>query len=241
MKKVSLPVLIVLSVTLGSCVYDGWNQGISGNGNVIEESRDVSGFNGVHVSSGIDVYLTEGKDFELRVEADENLMEVIVTELKGNILIVRTDRHGIRHAKSRKAFVTLPELGELKVSSAADCVGKTPFNCQDLELEVSSAGDLTLEVYADRIFLDISSSGDARLEGRTNFLDVSLSSAGDLHAFDLIAKKAEVDVSSAGDARVFAEDEISMNVSSAGNIYYMGDAKVVRSRTSSTGDIIKKN
>jgi len=88
MKKVSLPVLIVLSVTLGSCVYDGWNQGISGNGNVIEESRDVSGFNGVHVSSGIDVYLTEGKDFELRVEADENLMEVILTELKDDMLVI---------------------------------------------------------------------------------------------------------------------------------------------------------
>ncbi len=176
---------------------------MSGNGNVIEENRDISGFTGVLVSSGIDVYLSEGSDFEVKVEADENLMEAIVTELKGDLLVVKTYRYGIRHARSKKVFVTLPELEKLKISSAGDCVGQTLFNCKDLDLGISSAGDL--------------------------------------YAFDLKAKKVVVDVSSAGDARVFATDEISMNVSSAGNIYYKGDAEVIRSRTSSAGNIVKKN
>ena len=34
------------------------------------------------ISSGIDVYLSEGDEFEVRVEADENLLEVIETEIK---------------------------------------------------------------------------------------------------------------------------------------------------------------
>jgi len=241
MKKARLLILIALSVNLGSCVFESWDQGVSGNGNVIEENRDISGFTGVLVSSGIDVYLSEGSDFEVKVEADENLMEAIVTELKGDLLVVKTYRYGIRHARSKKVFVTLPELEKLKISSAGDCVGQTLFNCKDLDLCISSAGDLTLEVDADRISLDISSSGDARIEGTTDMLDASLSSAGDLYAFDLKAKKVVVDVSSAGDARVFATDEISMNVSSAGNIYYKGDAEVIRSRTSSAGNIVKKN
>lgn len=241
MKRVSLLIMIFLSVTLGSCVFDDWDQGVSGNGNVIEESRDISGFKGVLVSSGIDVYLSEGNDFKVMVEADENLMEVILTELKGSMLFVGTERYGIRRARSKKVFVTLPELEKLKISSAGDCVGQTPFNCKDLDLSISSAGDLSLEVNADRIFLDLNSSGDARIEGTANLLKVSLSSAGDLNAFDLKAKKVDVDVSSAGSASVFATDEISMNVSSAGKIYYMGDAEVIRSRTSSAGDIIKKN
>ncbi|MCK5135740.1 MAG: DUF2807 domain-containing protein [Bacteroidales bacterium] len=241
MKKTTLLLFGILSVALGSCVINGWNKSVSGNGNVTEETRDISGFAGVHVSSGIDVYLSEGKDFEVRVEADENLMDVIITELKGNILVVKTEQYGIRHAKSKKVHVTLPELEVLKISSAGDCVGQTSFSCDDLKLDISSAGDLSLEVEADRIYLDISSSGDARISGKTNILDVSLSSAGDLHAFDLIAKKVDVSVSSAGDARVHATEEISMNVSSAGNIYYRGDARVTHSRSSSAGDIIKKD
>ncbi|MCF8345619.1 MAG: hypothetical protein K9G38_00295 [Bacteroidales bacterium] len=47
-------------------------------------------------------------------------------------------------------------------------------------------------------------------------------------------------MSSAGNARVTANKEISMSATSAGNIYYKGDAVVLRSRTSSAGNIVKK-
>jgi len=240
MKKAAF-LSIVLVISLSSCYFDGWGTGISGNGNVVEETRDVSGFTGVEVSTGIDVYLTQGDEFEVVVEADENLQEVILTELKGDRLVVRTDHVNIRSAKSKKVHISLPELTELKISSAGDCVGQTPFNCEDLRVSISSAGDLTLEVEANRIDLDISSSGDARISGSAGVFDASLSSAGDLHAFDLVAGKVEVNVSSAGDARVHATEEITMTASSAGNIYYRGDAQVVRSNSSSAGSIVHKD
>jgi hypothetical protein len=240
MKKLALFSLAVM-FSLSSCYFDGWNQSISGNGRVVEETRDISGFTGVHVSSGIDVYLSQGSSFEVTVEADENLQEVILTELDGKVLVVGTDRVNIRNAKSKKVHVTLPELNSLKISSAGDCVGQNPFDCRDLRISISSAGDLTLEVNADRIDLDISSSGDARLSGSADVFDVTLSSAGDLHAFDLIAAEVDVNVSSAGDARVHATEEIHMNASSAGNIYYRGDARVVHSSSSSAGSIIHRD
>ena len=240
MKNLAFLFVAVL-LALPSCIIDGWDQGISGNGRVVEETRDISGFTGVHVSSGIDVYLSQGDEFEVVVEADENLQDVIVTEVNGNMLVVKTDHVSIRSAKSKIVHVTLPELSELKISSAGDCVGQNPFSCGDLRLSISSAGDLSLEVDADRIDLDISSSGDARLAGSADEFNVRLSSAGDLNAFDLVAAKVDVDVSSAGDARVHATEEISMNASSAGNIYYRGDARVVHSRSSSAGDIVHRD
>ncbi len=239
MKKAAF-LSIVLVLSLSSCYFDGWGTGISGNGNVVEETRDISGFIGVEVSTGIDVYLTQGDEFEVMVEADENLQDVILTELKGDRLVVRTDHRNIRNAKSKKVHISLPELSELKISSAGDCVGQTPFQCEDLRLSISSAGDLTLEVEADRIDLDISSSGDARISGSAAEFDASLSSAGDLNAFDLVAGIVDVSVSSAGNASVHATEEISMSASSAGNIYYRGDARVVHSNSSSAGNIAHK-
>jgi hypothetical protein len=239
MKK-SAFLLIIVALLVNSCIIDGWNNGISGNGNVEEESRDVSGFSGVHASTGIDVFISQGSGFDVKVEADENLLEVILTELNGNMLVIKTDRVNIRSAKSKKVYVTMPKLEELKISSAGDCKGMTPFNCDDLRVSISSAGDLKLDVEANRIDINISSSGDATLTGRTGVLDANLSSAGDLHAFDLIAETVSVDVSSAGDARVHASEEISMNASSAGNIYYKGGAEVVHSRSSSAGNIISR-
>ena len=240
MKKSTLVLFAILALGATSCVFDGFTNTITGNGRVVEESRDISGFTGGLVSSGIDVYLSEGNDFEVRVEADENLIDVIETTMNGSMLEVGTDRVNIRNAKSKKVYISLPELSALKISSAGDCKGQTLFHCDDLDLSVSSAGDLNLEVKARRIDLDISSSGDVKLAGETEDFVVSLSSAGDLYAFDLQAGNVEVNVSSAGDARVYATEEISMSASSAGNIYYKGDAKVIRSSTSSAGDIVKK-
>lgn len=240
-KTLVTTLLITIAFTMGSCYLDGWNHGITGNGNVREETRDADGFSGIHVSTGIDVYLSEGTDFSVVVEADENLLDVILTEVKGDMLEVRTDHVNIRRARSKRVHVTLPELKEVKISSAGDLEGQTLFHCRNLRLEVSSAGDLLLEVEAREIDLNISSSGDIRLAGSADFLDASLSSAGDLDAGDLVARKVEVDVSSAGDARVHATDEISMNASSAGNIYYSGDPRVIRSKSSSAGDIIKRD
>jgi adhesin HecA-like repeat protein len=231
----------ILLMFLSSCVINGWDQVISGNGHVVTKSREISGFTGIHISSGIDVWLSQGSEFEVTVEADENLHDVIVTEINGDLLVVKTDHVNIQNAKSKIVHITLPELTELKISSAGDCVGQTPFNCNDLRISISSAGDLTLEVEAGKIDLDISSSGDATLSGSANVFNVGLSSAGDLNAFDLIAAKVDVDVSSAGDARVHATEELTMNASSAGNIYYRGDAKIQHSRTSSAGDIIRRD
>jgi len=239
MKKAAF-LSLVLVLSLSSCYFDGWGTGISGNGNVVEETRDISGFIAVEVSTGIDVYLTQGDGFEVMVEADENLQDVILTEVEGDRLVVRTDRTNIRNAKSKKVHISLPELSELKISSAGDCVGQTPFQCEDLRLSISSAGDLTLEVEADRIDLDISSSGNARISGSAAEFDASLSSAGDLDAFDLVAGIVDVSVSSAGNASVHATEEISMSASSAGNIYYRGDARVVHSNSSSAGNIVHK-
>lgn len=241
MKKASLLLFVILAFVSTSCIIEGFNNGISGNGNVVEETRDISGFTGVKLSSGIDVILSEGDHFEVRVEADENLIDVIETSLNGKMLVVGTENVNIRNAKSKKVHVTLPKLSALKISSAGDCRGKTLFHCDDLELGISSAGDLTLEVEARRIDLGISSSGDAKLAGKADVFNASLSSAGDLSAFDLIAGEVKVDVSSAGDARVYATDEISMSASSAGSIYYKGDAQVIRSSKSSAGDIVKKD
>ena len=236
MKKLTFLIVAIL-LALPSCIIDGWDQGISGNGKVVEKIRDIDGFTGLKVSSGIDVYLSQGSSFEVKVEADENLHEVILTELDGKMLVVKTERVNIRKAKSKKVHVTLPELTALKISSAGDCVGQTSFICDDLSLSISSAGNLSLEVEAGRIDLDISSSGDADISGTADEFNVSLSSAGDLNAFDLLAAKVDVNVSSAGDARVHATEEISMSASSAGNIYYRGDARVMHSQSSSAGNI----
>jgi hypothetical protein len=238
MKRVVVLTVLFTALMFQSCIFGDWNHGVSGDGNVITEEVNVSGFTGVHVSAGIDVTIAQG-DFSVEVVADENLHEYIIVEKVGKMLKIGSERN-IYRAKSKVVHVILPELTDLKISSAGDMESEADFKCENLNIDISSAGDLNLGVDANDISLSISSSGDCDLWGSVNSLDARLSSAGDLNAFELEADYVSVKVSSAGDASVTANKEIDMSASSAGSIYYKGDAKVTRSSTSSAGSIHKR-
>jgi len=238
MKKIAVFAVLAIAFTIPSCIIGDWDNGVRGEGNVTTEVINVDDFTGVHASSGIDVTISQG-EFSVEVVADENLHEYINVEREGRMLKIGTERN-IYRAESKVVHVSLPELTDLKISSAGDIEAKTDFECEDLDIQISSAGDLELGVTADEIDLSISSSGDCDIWGRTEYFDAHLSSAGDLNAFELEADYVKVSVSSAGDARVFANKEIEMTASSAGSIYYKGDPVVKRSSKSSAGSIVKK-
>ena len=238
MKQLQYTILVFLIIGSSSCFISP-HETIYGSGNVVTEERDIGEFTGLKVSSGIDVVIRQGNEISLELEADDNLHEAIITEVVDNTLKIYT-RKNIRKARSKKVFLVYEDLNTIRISSAGDVTGENTLQTKRLDIDLSSAGDLTLDVEAENISCDISSSGDARLSGSTEVLVVSLSSAGDLHAYELITKKAEVSCSSAGNARVYASEEFNLRSSSAGSIYYKGDGRVANSHTSSAGSIVKK-
>lgn len=211
---------------------------VTGDGNVVTEVRNVSDFTGISVSSGIDVYLTQGDQTEVIVEADQNLQELIITEVMGSVLHMKSEKN-IRMAESKKVWVTCPVVNRIDISSAGDVNGENPIKTDKLDIDMSSAGDLHMEIEADEVSIDISSAGNVYLMGTAGSIQADLSSAGDLDAYDLIAKSADITVSSAGSAKVHVTDEASFRSSSAGDINFRGDPKILEMNSSSAGSINK--
>ena len=238
MRLIQYTMLTLLIAGSSSC-YFSTQESIYGSGNVVSEERDVEDFTGLSVRTGIDVIMRQGQENSLELEADDNLHEVIITEVVDNTLKIYT-RKNIRRARSKTIYLVYKELDNIRISSAGDVTGENTLKTDHLSIDLSSAGDLVLDVEAETVECDISSSGDAKLSGKADMLIASLSSAGDLHAYDLITRKVEVSCSSAGDARVYATEEFNLRSSSAGSIYYKGEGDLVNSRTSSAGSIVRK-
>jgi hypothetical protein len=233
-----LSFIIIPLLFLNSCYLD-FRETVFGNGKVETEARPAASFNRLKVSSGIDVFITQGDEESIKVIADENLLEYIKTEITDNTLEIYTEAI-ILKAESKEVHLVFKQLGEIDISSAGDVDGTNRIKADDLNLDLSSAGDLVIDVEATRINCNISSAGDARLSGTVDELEADLSSAGDLYAWDLVARKAHVNVSSAGNARIYATEDADLSSSSAGNIYYKGDPKTINTNKSSAGSIIKK-
>lgn len=231
--------IVTICFGITSCMQGQIRKTVRGNGDVVKKERTAASFNGIRVSTGIDVYLKQGDTESLAVEADENLHEYIITEVKAGILHVYTDAN-IREAKMKRVYVTMKEVTSLKTSSAGDIIGETPVKGTDIELSASSAGNIKLEVYAKKLEINISSSGDITLSGEAESLNADLSSAGDLEAFNLQVKEADISASSAGDARINVSEKINARASSAGDITYCGDPKYVDASSSSAGGIHRR-
>ncbi len=239
MKALSFLVAILLPLVFaGSCYFDNIET-IAGNGNVITQERKVSDFSGLKVSNAIDVIITQSDKAAITVKADENLMDWIKTEVVNNELKIYTDKN-IRSVKEKKVYVSFRKLNEIDISSASEVSGENTLVTDNLDIEVSSAGGLSLAVEADKVNIDISSAGHARLSGKTNNLKAELNQGSDLNAFELEAKIGDISASSAADARVFITEEASFKCSSAGHIEYQGEPRLKNISTSSAGSVNKK-
>ena len=240
-KMKSLRILMIAVICLGvtSCLNAQFRKTVKGDGNVVKKERTATPFDGLRVSTGIDVYLKQGDKESITLEADENLHEYIITEIKDGVLHVYTDAN-IWSAKMKRVYVTMKNVTSLRTSSAGDIIGETPVKGTDIEISVSSAGNIRLEVFARELEVSISSSGDVSLSGEAETLNADLSSAGDLEAYNLKVKNADISVSSAGDAKVSVSEKIKARASSAGDISYQGDPKYVDAHSSSAGGIHRK-
>jgi hypothetical protein len=239
MKSLKFLTFAILIIVITSCMSAQSWKTVYGNKKVVTKERKTDSFTGIKVSSGIDVYLKQGNNEAVSVEADENLHEYIITEVRGGILDVYSE-YNIRDAERKRVYVTIKEVNSVRTTSAGDVFGETPIKSESLELSASSAGNIKLEVNAKDIDINISSSGDMTISGETDMLKADLSSAGDLNAYDLKAREADVSVSSAGDADIYATEKITARASSAGDVNYKGDPKYVDAHSSSAGGIHKR-
>jgi len=237
--KTRILISMLLVFAIHSCTIGQIKPKVTGSGKVETKERKASYFNSIKVSTGIDVYLTQGDKESITVEADDNLHEYIRTEIKNNTLKVYSDAN-IRKAKAKKVYVTIKDVEKISASSAGDVFGENTIKTGELYLSVSSAGDIKLSIEVNILNCDISSSGDISLKGVTDELNADLSSAGDLNAYDLKTRVATVSTSSAGDAKIFVTEKLKARASSAGDIYFMGDPKQVDGQSSSAGGIHKK-
>lgn len=239
MKNVKYIMVTIFCLVITTGINGHIRRTVYGNNHVIKKEREAGKFTGLKVSSGIDVYLKQTDDESIVVEADENLHEYILTEIRSGILNIYTDAN-IREAEKKVVYITMKDITSLSTSSAGDIIGETPVRTQNLELSASSAGDIKLEVYTREIEAKISSSGDVTLTGESDIMNANLSSAGDLNAYGLEVREADISASSAGDADVTVSERLRARASSAGDINYRGNPKYIDAHSSSAGGINRK-
>ncbi|GET32730.1 lipoprotein [Prolixibacter bellariivorans] len=230
--------LMLVSFSLSAQSFWNWG-GVKGNGNVVKVDRHLTGFDEISVSSGLDLYISQGDNESVVVEADENLQDIIMTKVDGNRLKLYVDK-SIRNAKAMKVHVTVKDLKELRASAGSDVVSQTGLTVSSLEIGVSSGSDVKMEVYADQLSGGTSSGSDLTLRGKAKNFHADSSSGSDINAYDLTAEDCTAEASSGSDIRLTVNGNFEAHASSGADIYYKGTPTSINTHSSSGGDVNKR-
>jgi len=264
MKRQMVFILLVLALVFyvqgcyGPCEAKWSRSRIRGSGDVISEEREIDGIHGVKLATIGNLFIEIGDKEELIIEAEDNLLDYIETDVRRGILKIDNRRNAnLSPRRQIRYYLTVKELDEIAISSSGNI--KAPdlkarrfaidisssgdlemgaLEATDLEVNISSSGDIEIEkLHAGTLEVDISSSGNLVIDGgEVEDQDISITSSGDYKARNLESREARVRVSSSGNATVRVSDYLDAQTSSSGDIYYYGNPDVDE-HSSSSGDI----
>jgi Putative auto-transporter adhesin, head GIN domain len=199
-----------------------------GSGNLITETRDVSGFDMVEFSGTGDVEIIQDGTESITIETDDDVMPYVRTEVMGSTLHVDLEFHDFRSILPTRLDVTLhvKDLGGIVASGAWD-VHAEVLDTTHLDAMISGAGTISIDALtATDLLADISGAGKMRLAGQVSTQDVSISGAGKYTAGDLQSDVVGIDISGAGDATLWVTGTLTVSVSGTGHVEYYGQPQV---------------
>lgn len=223
--------LVTLSFTTGSCIAH-----IHGNGKVVKEERNITGFDEIAVSTGIELVINQDTFEKVVVEADENIQKILKTELKGEKLKIYLEE-GVNYAKRMKVYVTVKQLKSMEASAGSEVKTSGKINSESLKIHSSSGSEVNMEVGCTFVSADSSSGSELTVSGTTISLKGDSSSGSELKLSNLIAEKGEVSASSGSELNVHTTKEIKAHASSGAEIDVYGNPALRDTNSSSGGDI----
>jgi hypothetical protein len=200
--------------------------GVSGSGKIESQTREVQDFLGVSINYPAEVLIQQGKVESVKLEADDNLLPQLSTEVDDGILVIENKEDvwskRVNPTERVKITITVKDLKQIEFSSAGN-VTVEGLKTDELGLHLNGVGEMTLnDLNVRQLEARLSGAGNIEANGTAQELDIRISGVGGFDAPKLESQVATVRISGAGSATVNVVDDLTARVSGAGSISYYG-------------------
>lgn len=241
MKKsfLSLSFVFFFSAVMLSPILQAQN--VHGNGKVVRETREIGSFSQMNIGGVFKIFLSQGSDEAVIVEADDNLLDYIRTEVVGNKLKVRIDDGvNIKRSERMNIYITFKEVNEIDIHGVNTVNSEETLSFNDLRIERAGVGNTELSLACNNLYIESNAVGTIKLEGRADEMQMRNTGVGSVKANDFIVQKMKLENSGIGSVSVHADKTIEINSSGIGSVTYSGNASVTKLNSSGLGKIKKR-
>ena len=235
--------LLLFAPLIISCKKENMGDCFKSTGDISIEYRTLAAFDTIQSHDNISVFLTTDTFFEVKVEAGENLIPLITTEVKDNKLIIKNDNtcNWVRSFTTPvNVHITMPSPGGIINEATANIKSINAIKDRTLLLKMTSSGDVDLQLDIPHLLGNLSAcEGNLYLSGNCTLFEVFFLGTTIIKAENLSVGKAYIKTTGTGDFHLNVSEEIGADIGWIGNVYYKGSAVEAYANYTSSGRIIK--
>lgn len=233
MKKICIVFLnLILAVSISGCF--GVYFCTEGSGHLSKQLFDVPKFKSITINVPSKIFIVQDTITKVEVETDDNLLNFLDIKVADNRLVIDSEK-GIcpRRLDIR---ITNPIFKEIQVNGSADVIAQTPISLDKMYIGINGSGDILIDsIQTRKITIEINGSGDIQLGGVADEFNSEINGSGDVKAIKLIAKKAKIETNGSGDVYVNCTEDLEVQISGSGDVYYLGEPNRMHFEFSGSG------
>ncbi len=219
MTKKYFIVLILCTFILSGCMFIPDKPArVMGSGNVVSETRPVSGIKSIALQGSADVNVKFGTAESLSISGEDNIIFLIETNVQNHQLAIKT-----------RPLMTYTATHPVRVDVTVVSLDG---------ISISGSGNMDVSGYTgNSLTIGLPGSGTITVAGSTDRTNITLDGSGNIYADQLIAKTASVSLKGSGNVKVYASDLLDATLPGSGNIRYFGNPAKVNSKVTGSGNI----
>lgn len=235
--------LLLLLFTFASCKKENRFDCVKGTGKIGKETRTTKAFKKIYVYENVDVFIRQGNEFEVIVEAGEHIRELIKTEVKDSIISI-DNLNKCNWSRSYKnpinVYVKCPSYLFLSAEGTGNITSIDTIKSSKLILNTSSSGNIDVTVATELIEAAANSSGDITIKGKTTGFLSDIGGIGFLNAKELTAGYIYLHAYTTGLCYVNCIGMIDCKLDDIGDIYCYGNPNTVNKEENDKGRLYLK-
>jgi len=227
-------------IVLTAVIFASCNK-VVGEGPVTTTSRTVATFSAIDVSVPAEVYYYTGAACKVEIEAQQNITDLIETNVSGNTLQVRFNRNNVNiRSKGVRINITSPGVSSIRMSGSGNIYAPVRIEAYNFQLSLSGSCNAVADtLVANNFQSSISGSGNITVQhGSAQQVEVEISGSGNVDIAGVTAANVTTHSSGSGNIKVNATDKLNVHISGSGRVYYKGSPDI-STEVSGSGGVSK--
>jgi len=199
-----LALVVLLPILFAGC-HRGFGADVKGSGKRVTQKRDVAPFTSISTDGAFDIEVVCQKDLGVEIEADDNILPLITTEVRGGVLYLRpASNYSVEDAPKIK--INVPNIEAFSANGAG-------------KMQISGLNN-------EKLMVSLNGAPTFTASGTTKMIGIDTNGAAKVDTHNLRAAHAVVDSKGASKVDLGVADQLDVNVSGPSHVTYKGDPVV---------------